>query len=42
MDRKSFAGAIGSDGRCHLNGLPCLPALNIARQMARASAALAH
>ena len=32
--------AVISDGRCDLNGLPCLRALNLARQMARASASL--
>lgn len=39
---KTFANdfAICSDGRCDLTGLPCLQALNLARQMARASASL--
>ena len=32
--------AVIADGRCDLNGLPCLRALNLARQMARASASL--
>lgn len=32
--------AVCSDGRCDLTGLPCLHALNLARQMARASASL--
>lgn len=34
--------AVIADGRCDLNGLPCLQALNLARQMARASASLDH
>ncbi|MGV3549565.1 hypothetical protein [Rhizobium sp.] len=29
--------AVCSEGRCDLTGLPCLHALNLARQMARAS-----
>jgi hypothetical protein len=39
---KTFATefAVCSDGRCDLTGLPCLRALNLARQMARASASL--
>lgn len=37
---KTFATefAVCSEGRCDLTGLPCLRALNLARQMARASA----
>lgn len=32
--------AVCADGRCDLTGLPCLRALNLARQTARASASL--
>ena len=32
--------AVIADGRCDLNGLPCLQALNLARQMARVAASL--
>jgi hypothetical protein len=34
--------AVIADGRCDLNGLPCLRALNLVRQMARASGSLDH
>jgi hypothetical protein len=36
----SIDPAVCSDGRCDLNDLPCLRALNLARQMARASGSL--
>lgn len=43
MDKKHIKDfAVIADGRCDLNGLPCLQALNLARQMARASASLDH
>lgn len=34
--------AVIADGRCDLNGLPCLQALNLARHMAGALASLDH
>jgi hypothetical protein len=41
MDKKHIKDfAVIADGRCDLNGRPCLQALNLARQMARASASL--
>lgn len=43
MDKKHIKDfAVIADGRCDLNGLPCLQALNLARQMARASVSLDH
>lgn len=43
MDKKHIKDfAVVADGRCDLNGLPCLQALNLARQMARVSASLDH
>ena len=41
MDKKYIKDfAVVADGRCDLNGLPCLQAINLARQMARVSASL--
>jgi hypothetical protein len=41
MDKKYIKDfAVVADGRCDLSGLPCLQALNLARQMARAAASL--
>ena len=41
MEKKRISDfAVIADGRCDATGLPCLRALNLARQMARASSSL--